>query len=586
MTITAPTYGIRINPLIASEHHENSDLIEADVEPADHQGQQVDWKHRNTIDLLPAAPPMTPAVIGTSIGSPAMMVPVPKQTIVPPAADRTITPPAVVVAVPVKETAPAKESAPDKETAPDKESAPSSIPSAVVKPSTAKPAGPVSTPGSAAKPAPPTEVATSIPAAAPKRTDREQPTPARKPPAPAAQQQAATEEQPVLFSLSDGGSESGIAELFDSTDNSADERRLPKPVVLSDPIEDLLQPMMVEVPKPNHQEDTVPAEIVKADKDRELVKADEDRPVVETLESTELADGNADLTPAETLEQNSVPQPVVVADVDPIEIKSADQADADSLDVGQPAEPFEPINELPSTLVYGPESKAVLTPDAEALSSTHRHRSPVAVDAPPLVIERAETKTRVAMPAVDAAPAIDPTLAAPGSVDSVVGTAPASGSTQHSTTAKPHRTPVHISRAQVRSLMIGGEVRRISIADKNVCQAFTNGPNELKLIGVNNGVTQLVVWAGTSKQSVTLVRTFEIHVGEVLEASESSINDRISLVNRSIADAFPDSNIEVRQYRDRLVVLGDCANDEIAKKIIRMVRKTFLIAVQDEIKIR
>ncbi len=578
MTITTPKSGIRVNPLIVSEHHENADLIEAAVEPADER-LQLDWDQRNRINLLPAAPPIPPVHIETSGAAPAVMVPVPKQTIVPSPTVRTFAPQAATVAAPIAEPASVN-----------------SIPPAAAKPTGLESAQSPVSPAGVAQPAPLHDTAISIPAATPETIAHEQPLapiaqpaneqpanaqPANEQPANAqpgnqqpanTEQQTAAADQPVLFSLSDGSVDVSISDLLESPSSSSpsdstSEGKLPKPVVLSDPIEDLLKPMMVEAPEAADQEDFQPVEL----------DSEDGLPAAVQVAPPSIVDRRVDLGTAEEAEPESIPQPVVIAEVTPIQMESTAANDPDSSQLVQPAEPLQAIDELPPSLIYRAETGlGPTTPDAEALSSTQRHRPPVAVDAPPLVIERLETETRPTLPSVAAAAEIDPTMA----------TGAESTPTAHPAGDRSNLTSLHMTRAQVRSLMIGGQVRRISVADKNVCQAFTNGPNELKLIGVNNGVTRLVVWADTSDDSPTQVRTFEIHVADVIEASDSSIVDRIALLNRSIADAFPRSNIEVRQYRNRLVVLGDCEHDEIAKKIIRMVRKTCLIPVQDEITIR
>ena len=146
-------------------------------------------------------------------------------------------------------------------------------------------------------------------------------------------------------------------------------------------------------------------------------------------------------------------------------------------------------------------------------------------------------------------------------------------------------TRLHITKAQVRSLTIGGHVRRIDVGDQGVCQAIATGPNQLKLIGTGNGVTRLVVWADT-KNSPTRVRTFEIHVEEAIEATGASLRGKTRMLNDSILHMFPNADVSVQQERDRLIVAGDCDSEAEAKKIIRMVRKTCLIPVRDEIKVR
>jgi Flp pilus assembly secretin CpaC len=195
-----------------------------------------------------------------------------------------------------------------------------------------------------------------------------------------------------------------------------------------------------------------------------------------------------------------------------------------------------------------------------------RYRPPVAVDAPGLAIERSVASA----PPVATSPIIDTTGRTPLHVPGKGGPS----------------TKLHMTRAQVRSLTLGGEVRRVSVADRNVCQAVAAGPNQLKLIGVSHGVTRLVVWADTAEETPTRVRTFEIHVQEAVEATGSTPGDKVRLLNRLIADTFPNVRVSVFQQGHQLIVGGECESEETATKIIRMVRKTCLIPVEDEIRVR
>ncbi len=211
--------------------------------------------------------------------------------------------------------------------------------------------------------------------------------------------------------------------------------------------------------------------------------------------------------------------------------------------------------------------------DGKALLSTHkRYRAPVAVDAPPVAITNSGPQLL--------------TESAAMARDAVKIAKPVNVSQQTKQSNSNELTKLHLTRAQVRSLTIGGMVRRVNVVNKNVCQAITAGPNQLKLIGTGNGVTRLVVWADTAGNSKTRARAFEVHVQDAVETTGGSVGDKTQMLNRSIYNAFPTSNISVQEYRDRLIVSGECDTEEEAKKIIRMVRKTCLIPVRDEIKVR
>ena len=87
MAITMPTSTVHENPLISSEHHQNTDLVETSVEATNDRSDELDWDRRNK----PASPTIGAGVPPTETGAtnskmlptPKVMMPVPKQIIVP-----------------------------------------------------------------------------------------------------------------------------------------------------------------------------------------------------------------------------------------------------------------------------------------------------------------------------------------------------------------------------------------------------------------------------------------------------------------------------------------------------------------------
>ncbi len=148
-------------------------------------------------------------------------------------------------------------------------------------------------------------------------------------------------------------------------------------------------------------------------------------------------------------------------------------------------------------------------------------------------------------------------------------------------------TPLHMNQAQVRSLTLGGSVRGVRVGDKGVCQAFASGPNQLKLIGTGIGTTRLVVWAQKDGENdEVLMRAFEIHVDEVVPSEGNSIESTTKLLNQSIQKVFPRSQAKVQLVKGELWVTGTCESQDSAEKIIRMVRKSCLIPVRDQLTVK
>ncbi|MEO1528736.1 MAG: pilus assembly protein N-terminal domain-containing protein [Planctomycetota bacterium] len=145
---------------------------------------------------------------------------------------------------------------------------------------------------------------------------------------------------------------------------------------------------------------------------------------------------------------------------------------------------------------------------------------------------------------------------------------------------------LHLTRAQVRSMTIGGRLRRVSISNKDVCQAFASSSNQIKLIGTGLGKTSLTIWADVEPTEPTRVQTFVIEVAEAVDAKGDKVSENTKLLNDSITRAFPTANVVVQRQGSELVVRGTCRDEESAKQIIRMVRKSCLVPVNDQLSIR
>lgn len=222
-----------------------------------------------------------------------------------------------------------------------------------------------------------------------------------------------------------------------------------------------------------------------------------------------------------------------------------------------------------------------------------RYRPPVAVQAIPGTVTRHSTIASNASPKVQAVPEmiIGDKKTQPPAVDlkQAMRLDTASELKDNGLILGPEvkLTSLHMNQAQVRSLTLGGSVRGVRVGDKGVCQAFASGPNQLKLIGTGIGTTRLVVWAQKDGETdEVLMRAFEIHVDEVVPSEGNSIESTTELLNQSIQKVFPRSQAKVQLVRGELWVTGNCESQDSAEKIIRMVRKSCLIPVRDQLTVK
>lgn len=225
--------------------------------------------------------------------------------------------------------------------------------------------------------------------------------------------------------------------------------------------------------------------------------------------------------------------------------------------------------------------------------STKRYRPPVAVQTLPGTVERQPTASSVRTSKVQPVPdmVLESIKANSPAFDlhQAMSLDTASDLKDRGLILGPHvkLTPLHMNQAQVRSLTLGGSVRGVRVGDKAICQAFASGPNQLKLIGTGIGITRLVVWAQKSGNTdEVLMRAFEIHVDEVVPSEGNSIQNTAELLNQSIQNVFPNCQATVKLVGGELWVSGQCDSQSSAEKIIRMVRKSCLIPVRDQLVVK
>ena len=130
--------------------------------------------------------------------------------------------------------------------------------------------------------------------------------------------------------------------------------------------------------------------------------------------------------------------------------------------------------------------------------------------------------------------------------------------------------------------------RRVHVDNQDVCQAFSAGSSELKLVGTGNGVTRLVVWADTDDQTrPTKMRAFEIHVEEAVASSGQAVSLKLALKScmTSLQKMFPCLSSAIAF--DRTAV--SCCTVFVTvnsrqPRLFELCARTCLIPVRDELR--
>ena len=588
LVVESPAAPIRSNSYVDSQHHGNPELIDA---PVDTIGAGQAAKQRSSMVLMPSDQPME------SQPAPVPQVATPTPAVSSPALSSQSVPAARVRT---------NETAPTVELNPHAMPLETGVPVQPVEGSAA--AADASLPaGLAAKPIPaesgpsspsdlkPVPQAAEAPLEAPSTLDRVAEAPAEEPPQATGFSSHLDDSEPITFSMSDFTPD----ESAEATPAAVQPEEKLDLAMGKDPL-----PQTSDAANPAESSDTPANAEAAVDPSATVVRGGQVRlravePLQIATDEQTSADSASELPPTGDIEPVVIADPYAsVADSPKATLSSIDDDAAPEfvappkLASGDPAATrIHAATPNKPELIYRDEAEAkpeVAASQPEMLRR-NRYRPPVDVAPPPLTVMRPseDSKTAIVRPPVKAvdAPKLQPTESQMASGATQTARAEAASPRPLVDSESTKLTPLYMTRAQVRSLTLGGNVRRVEIGDKSVCQAFAAGPSQLKLIGTRNGITQLVVWADTTDSALRM-RAFEIHVEDSVAATGEAVVDRTEMLNRSIRNMFPDSKIVVRRGTDQLIVAGECDSEETATKVIRMIRKTCLVPVRDQLRVR
>jgi Flp pilus assembly secretin CpaC len=144
---------------------------------------------------------------------------------------------------------------------------------------------------------------------------------------------------------------------------------------------------------------------------------------------------------------------------------------------------------------------------------------------------------------------------------------------------------VAVALRNVQTIRLPGKVLQVEIEDDTICRVISTEPNTLTIIGATVGDSKVTVWSTNPTTRASDSQDFRISVRETWgQAAKNSVS--IDDVNQSIAGLFPGSEIVIKPNSDGSIsVQGTATSNESAKQILMLVRKMFLVPVQDRISI-
>ena len=152
--------------------------------------------------------------------------------------------------------------------------------------------------------------------------------------------------------------------------------------------------------------------------------------------------------------------------------------------------------------------------------------------------------------------------------------------------------PIHLTTGEVQSFRLRDwevseiDVTQISIDEERICEGMVSGRNKILLIGTATGITRLTVSANVNElgNRLSIVREFEIHVTSPQDSFAEDFPAKLAIVNRSIEKAYPDCSVSISARTGRLVVQGWCDSKESAERIVNLIRRVFLVHIEDKLK--
>jgi len=153
------------------------------------------------------------------------------------------------------------------------------------------------------------------------------------------------------------------------------------------------------------------------------------------------------------------------------------------------------------------------------------------------------------------------------------------------TTPLPTTSTITVTLKNVQSIRLPGKISQVEIEDDTICRVISTEPSTLTIIGASIGDSKITVWSTNPLTKADESQNFRISVRETWgQAAKNTVS--IDDVNQSIAALFPGSTIMIKPNSDGSIsVQGNATSNESAKQILMLVRKMFLVPVQDRIAI-
>lgn len=143
---------------------------------------------------------------------------------------------------------------------------------------------------------------------------------------------------------------------------------------------------------------------------------------------------------------------------------------------------------------------------------------------------------------------------------------------------------IRLKPSEVRSIKVAGTIRKIESDTPATCTVFLTKAGQAQLVATGVGLATLTVEL-TEMPNVTRKVAYEVQVDEAT-TSARSLEGIAAKLTETLRLAFPQANVRVRSHAGRLEIIGDCPDEQTAKRILRMARSACPMAINDRLNVR
>lgn len=208
-----------------------------------------------------------------------------------------------------------------------------------------------------------------------------------------------------------------------------------------------------------------------------------------------------------------------------------------------------------------------------------RHRAAVAVEAPPMVAVAKRAASASNGSRVSAARIV------PAALASHRGEFQRPTPVTTSERALPIEDTIQCNANDVTSLTVDGVIEAVQVEDDSIARVIGSTSRHLRLIGVRPGKTRVLVQQKMAGDAESVREIYELHIASPSKVRGGESQQESSLMEL-IEQKYRTASVQISRQGDRIIVQGECDDSRDAKEIVRLIRKTYLVPVEDQLILR